>query len=433
MKYLYLFLLIIPPSLHSRIYDLQYCIETGLEKNYDIRIIRNDEQISINNVTPGNAGFLPVIDIEAGYSGDVDHYSNNKSYPVDEALNQGANIGLNMSWTIFDGFEMQTNYKRLKQFRTIGELNTRQVIENWIANLVAEYYNYVNQNIRLSNLKYALSLSKERLRIAEAKYDIGSDSKLDMLQARVDFNADSSNLIRQYEVVYTSGVSLNRMMAVEDVAASIVVGDTVIIPNSLLDEQALKQAMQTANTSLLIAAKNLTVSELDEKMLDGHHYPYLKFNAGYGYSLNTYASGNPRRTDKLGLNYGFTLGFNIFEGFNHQREHKNARIAISNSKLRYEQTLLSLQADFASMWIAYATNLDLIQLERENLQTARDNYEKAIDRYRLGTLAGIELREAQNSLLNAEERLLQAEFNTKLCEISLMQISGKAGEYLVKY
>jgi outer membrane protein TolC len=40
------------------------------------------------------------------------------------------------------------------------------------------------------------------------------------------------------------------------------------------------------------------------------------------------------------------------------------------------------------------------------------------------------LREAQNSLLNAEERLLQAQFNTKLCEISLLQISGQISLYL---
>jgi outer membrane protein TolC len=419
-----------PFAVFSQSYDLQRCLEIGLERNYDIRIVRNDEQIAKNNVTIGNAGFLPTIDLEAGYSGELPHYADGQQVPVDEALTQGANVGVNLSWTVFDGFEMQTNYKRLKEFHSIGELNTRLVIENFIADLAAEYYNYVNQNIRLSNLRSAVALSKERLRIAEEKYLIGADSKLDMLQARVDFNADSSNLIKQYELLYSSGVSLNRMMAVENVAANISVSDSAIAPNPLLDKEMLQLSMQNNNVSLLLSVKNQTVSELDEKLLDGHHYPYLKFNAGYGYSLTTFAAGDRRRTDNLGLNYGFTLGYNIFEGFNHRREHKNARIAIANSKLRREQTEISLQADFASMWAAYRTNVELISLERENLQTARENYEKAIDRYRLGTLAGIELREAQNSLLNAEERLLQAEFNTKLCEISLMQISGKAGEYI---
>ena len=53
-----------------------------------------------------------------------------------------------------------------------------------------------------------------------------------------------------------------------------------------------------------------------------------------------------------------------------------------------------------------------------------------MERYMLGDLAGIEMREAQKSLLDAEERILSAEYDTKLCEISLLQISGKALKYM---
>ena len=76
--------------------------------------------------------------------------------------------------------------------------------------------------------------------------------------------------------------------------------------------------------------------------------------------------------------------------------------------------------------MAYENNMQLTALERENLTNAVENYEIAIERYKLGDLSGIELREAQNSLLEAEERLVQAQYNTKLCEISLLQISGSA-------
>ena len=41
-----------------------------------------------------------------------------------------------------------------------------------------------------------------------------------------------------------------------------------------------------------------------------------------------------------------------------------------------------------------------------------------------------EMREAQKSLLDAEERILSAEYDTKMCEISLLQISGKVTLYL---
>lgn len=85
---------------------------------------------------------------------------------------------------------------------------------------------------------------------------------------------------------------------------------------------------------------------------------------------------------------------------------------------------LALRADMSNSWMAYRNNLNLWTLEKENLVAAMENYSIAIDRYKLGDLSGIELREAQNSLIEAEERQSIAEYNTKLCEISLLQISG---------
>ena len=95
-----------------------------------------------------------------------------------------------------------------------------------------------------------------------------------------------------------------------------------------------------------------------------------------------------------------------------------------------QQIRQTLMANLATFWQAYRNNLELINLERENLIAAKENYEIAMERYLLGDLPGIEMREAQKSLLDAEERILTAQYNTKLCEISLQQISGNVETYL---
>jgi len=409
-------------------------LETALEKNFNILLIKNDQQVATNNATLGNAGFLPSLDLSAGYSGTLNNpnqkYADGSTVNNRNVLNQNVNLGLNMQWTIFNGFAMQTNYERLKEFEKMGEINTRLAIENLIANLTAEYYNYVRQNIRLRNLQSAVVLSKERVRIVETSYIVGSKSRLDLKQAQVDFNADSSNLIRQYEVLYSSRVALNRLMAIDDVSQEISVTDSLINPDQFLQEELLWTATLQSNPMLLLSTKNQTISELDLKNLQSRNYPYLRLNAGYGYTLNAYGSGSMTQQNNLGFNYGFTLGFNIFDGFNKQREQRNAKIIIQNRKLQTEQLELSLRADWVNMWMAYRNNLELIALEKENLEVSRDYYDIAIERYKLDDIAGIQLREAQNSLLGAEERLLQAQFNTKLCEISLLQISGQIGSYL---
>ena len=415
-------------------YTLKSCLETGLEKNYSIRMVRNEEQISKNNVTLGNAGYLPTLDLSAGFSGNVNDTETETRSTGEKTKTSGVfdktlNAGLNLNWTIFDGFKIQANYARLKELEQQGETQTRIAIEDFIAELTAEYYNYIQQEIRLKNFRYAMSLSKERLRIVEERYIVGNFSRLDLQQARVDYNADRAQHMKQQEAVKTSRIRLNELMANEDMSHPITVNDSIIDLNTLLSFDELWQSTLNNNASLLKSEQNKTLAALDMKAIKSRNYPYLRLNAGYGYTLNKYEVSATSRRDNLGLNFGVTLGFNLFDG-NRRREIKNARIAIENAQLQQDDLRQALKADLSNLWQAYQNNIEMLKLERENLSAAVENHEIASERYMLGNLSGIEMREAQKSLLDAEERILTAEYDTKMCEISLLQLSGKITKYL---
>ena len=67
------------PAEAQRVFSLDDCIRTGLERNYSIRIIRNEQYISDNNATPGNAGYLPTVDLSGGFSGTLNNNNNKLS------------------------------------------------------------------------------------------------------------------------------------------------------------------------------------------------------------------------------------------------------------------------------------------------------------------------------------------------------------------
>lgn len=416
------------------VFDLQSCLETGLNNNYSIRISRNEEQVTKNNVTLGNAGFLPTLDLTGSYRGTLDNIETEARSTSEKVKNNGIydqtmNVGLALNWTIFDGFRIMTNYERLKELEKLGETNTRITVEDFIASLTAEYYNYIQQKIRLKNLRYAVSLSKERLRIVEARYNIGSFSRLDLQQARVDFNADSSRFMKQQEILKTSHIRLNELMARPDVGQEVNIVDSIIDVNTNMVFEELWNSTLLTNASLLRAERNKTLAELDLKTVNSRNYPYVALNSGYGYTLNKYEIGTNRQRSNLGFNFGVTVGINLFNG-NRKRERANANIAIENARLQRQQLELGLQADITNLWQAYKNNIEVLKLEQQNLVAAKENHEIARERYMLGDLSGIEMREAQKSLLDAEERILTAEYDTKLCEISLLQISGKVVAYL---
>ena len=164
-------------------------------------------------------------------------------------------------------------------------------IEDFVADLSSEYYNLIRQKIRLRNLRSTLELSRERLRIVEERYYIGSMSRLDLQQAQVDFNADSSNVLNQLEQVHTSRIRLNRLMALEDVEEQVLIKDSLITPNPFLDEVELWKSTLTSNSSLLIAKEEPGDFRVDYKKIKSRNYPYVKLNAGYGYTANWYEVG----------------------------------------------------------------------------------------------------------------------------------------------
>lgn len=418
----------------SQVNTLKSCIDNGLENNYSLKIVRNDEKTAANNATIANAGYLPEVNFSAGYSGTLDNTnttarSTGEVSKVRGVADHTLHAGLDLNWTLFDGFKIQANYSRLQELKRQSETITRIAIEDYVAGIASEYYNFVQQKVRMKNLEYAVELSRERMRIVYERYIIGQGSKLEYKQAQVDFNADRTESIKQREMLSSSRIRLKELMGDHNVKEVFDVVDSIIVVENKLDFDSLWSYTLEHNASILKAAQNRTLAELDMKTASSRDYPYLKLNAGYGYTYNKYGINATSKRSNWGADFGITLGMKIFDG-NRSRERRNARIAVENAELEQRNLELNLYADLCDLWQAYENNLRLLELERENVKTARENHEIACERNLLGDLAGIEMREAQKSLLDAEERLLETEYDTKICEISLLLISGKILTYL---
>ena len=409
--------------------SLEDCLNIGLERNFDLRIVRNEEIIARNNATRGNAGQLPSIALNGGYSGTA--YSNDYTWANDSlshspaSYNGTLNAAITAEWTLFNGFSIQSNYARLQELKAMGELNARMALEDFVANLSAEYYNYIKEQLSLANLKASLEFSQDRLYIVEASYGIGAASGLDYQQAQVDYNADHSAYITQLEVVAASRFKLNQLMALDSIEAPLALADTSIAIDTCILRDSIWMAAQENNAQLLVAYKNHRLSQLDLKQAQSRNYPYLKLNGGYQWRDNSYENSTYLRQTQMGPQFSITAGITLFDGMNRRREQQNARIQMENKQLQIEQFQLALKTDMANLWTAYTNNIKLYNIERDNQVVAQINFDIAMERYRLRELSGIELREAQLSLLESEKRLLQAEYNIKLCEISLLHLSGQ--------
>lgn len=405
---------------------LEEAVAVALKNNYDIKLVNNDIQIAKNNVNPGNAGMLPQLDASFTDGGSKQNItrtqSNGNQQTLDGVRNTSMSYGAALGWTIFDGLQMFTNYERLKELQKLGEVNAKATILTTVSNVISAYYTVLKEQQLVTARDSVLDISQLRLRIANNKLTIGRGSKLDVLAAKVDYNTDTSAYLQEINLLKTAKTALNQVMA-RDLNLDFKVDNRIDI-DAALDYTTLSGQMAQLNPDLQNAFINKKIAELNLKQIKGQRYPVIAVNSGYEFQKSASPTGFNTQTRSNGFTYGVTASLNIFNGFLQRQNERNAKIGINSSELTFEKTKQDINAQLLSTYQSYNTNLDLLKIEKNNVDIARQNLDITLEKYRLGSISPLELREAQKNSIDAITRYLEAQYQAKLTEISLKEISG---------
>jgi outer membrane protein TolC len=120
-----------------------------------------------------------------------------------------------------------------------------------------------------------------------------------------------------------------------------------------------------------------------------------------------------------------SLTFDLFDGFNRWRRQQNAEIRTTNAQFAVEDVRSQLVTALTSAYDRYRNRLRLVELERQNRAAVQANVDVALKQFELGTITSVELREVQEQFIEAESRLLTAQFEAKQAEVELLRLSGR--------
>ncbi len=416
-------ILILPVVLNGQSISLQDCISTALDKNYSVKISKNNLTIAGNNVTL--SPFLPNVTLgsrQTRYDYDLKTYNqeNNPDNSTSKYSTINTNVALN--WTLFDGFSMFATRDKQKELSSQGEFKFRSTAENLVMNISSQFYLIISLQNQVKLLQELVSISSERYSQALMRYKIGKDSGLESKQAKIYLNSDSSKLIIQQESVKNAYIKLFEMMNVP-LDSKILINDTIVPEAQMALESLLKRAMEN-NTSLLLSKSGQKVSELDIKLAKANRYPVLGLSASYNYNFTQSTLFPSKYNETTGPNMGLSFSLPLFSGFETNRKIANAKLDNQNASLEYEQTRQGLEVDIRQEYNTYANNLQLINFEIESQDAAFLNLDAAIEKYRIGSLSGIEFRDFQLSYLDASVRKISALYQAKMSEITLHLLAG---------
>jgi outer membrane protein TolC len=409
--------------------SMKSAIDLALKNNLGIVIAKNSAQIDQNNATIGNAGMLPSVNVQgAATKGESDirqEYNDGRVLSKSGVSNTNYSASASLTWTIFDGFQMFADYKKLQLLRDAGEVRVKQQVISTVSAVSYAYAELVMSKELVRNINSTLPLYKERVQLANQKLIMGKSDKTEWLQAKVDLNARTNTLLNAESSVRIARSKMNAILMLSPQDSSYDVSDSLELTVVETDYNSFSKDFEKDNPDIYAADLNRKVIEQEMKALESGYLPVVDLNAGYNYTNSESSSGLFLVNRNSGPVAGLTLKWNLFNGMNQQRQVRNYKLMVESASSNLQQTTLLVQSSLYNAWQQYIAAKQVLNNAREGVMLADENLTIAAERFRLSESTIVELKMAQNAKEDALTALLNAGFDAKIAEVNLLSISGK--------
>ena len=409
---------------------LEQVVALALEKNFDVRLAQNTSTTARVNNNYSIAALLPQLNAV----GSTLWTNNDQKFEFDDetknvsgkAKSNNVAGSLQLVWTLFDGTKMFATRERLSEIATQGELNVKNQMVNSISSIIGNYYNIVRQKQQLKAIQEQMSVNEERVKLAERKLQVGTGGKPELLQAKVDLNAQRTLLIQQETLITQLKDQLNGLVGLQ-LPVAYDVSDSIII-NLDLGQEEIAEDIESKNFSLQSAQVDLKIARLSLHERRAERSPVINFNGAYNHSqtdntklINPFSAVY---TQINGLNYGLSFTLPILNGFNVNRQIQQAKITLNRQQLLYDQQKQQIDVGIKNAYVNYDNAKKVLLIEEENILLAKENVVIALESFKRGIATFIELRTAQQSLADGYNRLITARYNAKIAETELLRLNG---------
>lgn len=412
--------------LSQSVLTIDDAIKMGLEKNYAVLISKNEKEIAKAQNNFGNAGMSPVVSLNANVSlSTVNSYQEFNTGAVQDrngAQSNNTGASANVTWMVFDGLKMFAIKKRLNQSVKLSELELKQQIENTIYDIISSYYSVVKINELIKAAKQNLVSYQERKKIAQLKFDIGSDSKVDVLLSQLNENKAKSTILQLNLQLIDAKSSLNNLLN-KSVDTDFMTSDSIVVNyNPAMEE--LKKSVLKSNSSILISRQYELIVSQTVKEARSTNLPFVQLNAAYVYNRNQSQAGFVFLNQQSGINTGLTAGWLLFNGNKNNKLIKERNLLYLNQRYKTEFIQQQIDAQVFNSYKSFQLNKEIMELELQNLKDSKEVLNVSLERYKVGKANLLETIETQKNLEEAQTRYMEALYSIKIAEADLLRANG---------
>ncbi len=401
-------------------------VRIALRKNYDVQLMRQDSLLARNLGSGSITNFLPRVNVQ----GSVSSGSNN----IDQVLADGrrlardgatvSNMNANavLSWTLFDGFRMFASADRLRALEAEGLARVQAGMLTVVADVITTYNGLVANQQFLATVDSALQLAEERFLVEQQRYNVGATSGVQLSQARIDLNSQRALRIQMAADVQNASSALLTLLGEQP--QSLVLADTTNLALFVPDLSVLTDSASTLNPDVVALQHSLEAASAHIAEARSAFLPTLSVSAGYQYNRTKQGAGFILENQAVGWNLGAQLQWNIFNGFSDQLARERALVLAERSRIEGDALRNQLTGQLHRTYLRYTTAAELRAIEQQSYGEAMKNATIALERLRIGTIDGLEVRQAFLSLLTIGESIARRTYEQRLAATELLRLSG---------
>jgi len=426
-KYIIFQFLLIPLiSIAQLQLSLHSSIDTALQNSFDIRIERNNVEISKINNSFGVAGGLPSLNASAG--GDKYQYNISQETGTDSVKDEykingtSLNADISASMVLYNGSKIIAAKKRLGLLQKQSEIILNRQIQNTVAGVMIKYYDIVRQESYLKIIRNTLDVSREKMKIIQEKDNVGMASAVDILQAKTDVRLAEQDLKLQESIVAMAKTDLLLVIDAKSLIGFEVDGN-ISVDSSLTLDMILNNLNN--NPGYLESEQHVMISEQSLKEISAQRYPSVRVNAAYTISRSDNDAGSVLMNRNYGPSAGLSLQVPIFNGFIYKSQKSVAELNLSNSKLQKENLLNSLYFQAFNLYQSYSTAIHQIVSQQKNYEMSKQLVDLVMQNFQVNQATILDVKAAQTSLENASNLLINLKYTSKIAEIELKELIYK--------
>jgi outer membrane protein TolC len=412
-------------------YDLEKSLQIALDVSTQVGIARENLTSARGDVLRSYGGVMPNFGLTArgghnwaGPTTGVVIDTNGR--PVKPSGFDYETYGFSMSSQInlWDWMATYANIHRAKSTSEAAAHDLEYSRDLVKALVIRDYYDLVRQRKLREVQETDLDAKKRNLEQVEAFYKIGSRTKADFLQARVDMSNSELTLITRKNA---EGIAEARLKSVLNLPqdAPMEIDESIEFSPSEFNMDTEVAYMFEHRSDLLASEQRVEAADANLSVVNKGRYPTLGGAFSYGWNDRTFPDDGAVFKRDYVWSLGVFLDWNVFDRFQTKANIQDAKARRRVSEYDLQQAKIDAVLDLKQIMLNLDEASQRLSLAEETVNAAQENQRLAEERYRVGAGTILETIQSNSSLVLAQAQLIDARVDYLINRADLQRATGR--------